>query len=74
MFLVMNLVPFFVLRNYKPSLITPFSCFCSWIRLTADVSIIGGGLPVFPGAVVLRDEASVPAESISISAARSGAK
>jgi hypothetical protein len=28
---------------------TPFSCFCSWMRLTANVSRIGGGLPVFPG-------------------------
>jgi hypothetical protein len=46
MLLVMTLVPFLVLRNSKSSLTTPFSCFCSWIRLTADIRIIGGGLPV----------------------------
>jgi hypothetical protein len=39
--LVMTLVPFLVLRNSKSSLTTPFSCFCSWIRLTANVRIIG---------------------------------
>jgi hypothetical protein len=36
--------------------------------------MIGGGLPVFPGAVASLDEASLPAESVSILAARSGAK
>jgi hypothetical protein len=30
-----------VLRNSKFSLTTPFSCFCNWIRLTADVTTIG---------------------------------
>jgi hypothetical protein len=44
------------------------------MRLTADVKIFGGGLFVFPGAVALHDEASLPAESVSISAARSGEK
>jgi hypothetical protein len=63
-----------VLRNSKSSLTTLVSCFCSWIRLTADVRIIGVGLPVFPGGVSLHDVASLLAESVSISVVRSGAK
>jgi hypothetical protein len=35
---------------------------------------MGGGLPHFPGAVASLVEASLPAESVSMLAARSGAK
>jgi hypothetical protein len=44
------------------------------MRLTAEVSIIGGGLPVFPGAVAVHVEASLPALSVSMLGARNGAK
>jgi hypothetical protein len=74
MFLVMTLVPFHVLRNWKFSLTTHFSCFCSRIRLTADVRIIGGGRPGLAGAAVSRGVTSVLVESVSMSDARSGAK
>jgi hypothetical protein len=40
-------IPFLVLRNSKSSHATPFSCFYNWIRLTADVRNIGGGLPSY---------------------------
>jgi hypothetical protein len=74
MFLVITLVPFLVLRNSKFSLTTPFSCFCSRIRLTADVRTIGGGRPGLAGAAASRGVASVLAESVSMSDARGGAK
>jgi hypothetical protein len=75
MFLVMTLVPFFfVLRNSKFSLTTPFSCFCSRIRLTEDVRTIGDGRPGLEGAAALRGVASVLVESVSMSDAQSGAK
>jgi hypothetical protein len=65
MLLVMTLVPFLVLRNSKFSLTTALSCFCNWIRLTADVRIIGGGRPVLVGAVASLGEDSVLAESVA---------
>lgn len=71
---VMTLVPFLVLQNSKFSLSTPFSCFGNWIRLTTDVRTTGGSLPVFLGAIALRGEASVLAESMSMSVARSRVK
>jgi hypothetical protein len=67
MLFVMSLVLFLVLWNSKFSLTTPFSCFCNWIRLTADVRTIRGGRPVLAGAVASCGEASVSAESVSMS-------
>jgi hypothetical protein len=74
MFLVMTLVPFLVLRNSKFSLAKLFSCFCSKIRLTADVRTIGGGRPGLAEPAVSRGVALVLVESVSMSDARSGAK
>jgi hypothetical protein len=59
MILLMTLVPFHVLRNSKFSLTTPFSCFCSRIRMTADVRTIGGGRPGLAGVAASRGVASV---------------
>jgi hypothetical protein len=39
--LMITLVPFLVVRNSKSPLTAHFSCFCSWIGLTADVRTIG---------------------------------
>jgi hypothetical protein len=74
MSLVRTLVPFLVLRNSKSSLTTFYTCFWNWMKLTADLRIIGGGLSLFPGAVALQDEASLPADSVFISVAQSEAK
>jgi hypothetical protein len=74
MFLVISLVPFLVLRISKFSLTTPFSYFCSRIRLTADVRTLGGGIPGLAGAAASRGVASVLVVSMSMSDARSGAK
>jgi hypothetical protein len=74
MFLVMTLVPFLVLRNSKFSLTTPFSCFCSRIRLMVGVRTIGGGRPGLAGVAASHGVASVLVESVSMSDARSGAK
>jgi hypothetical protein len=57
MFLVLTPVPFLVLRNSKVLLVTPCSCFCSRIRLTADDRIIGGGLPDLAGSAASCDPA-----------------
>jgi hypothetical protein len=70
----MTLSPFLVLRNSKFSLTTPFNCFCSRIRLTADVRTIGGGRPGLAGAAASHGVASVLVESVSMSDALSGAK
>jgi hypothetical protein len=74
MFLVMTLVPFLVLRNSQFPPTTPFSCFCSRIRLTADVRTIEGGQLGLAGVAASRGVASVLVESVSMSDARSGAK
>jgi hypothetical protein len=74
MFLMMTLVPFLVLRLSKFILTTTFSCFCSRIRLTADVRTIGGGRPGLAGAAASRGVASVWVESVSMSDAWTGAK
>jgi hypothetical protein len=70
----MTLVPFLVQRNSKLSLTTLFSCFCNWIRLVAEVRIIGGGLPVLPRTASSCAMASAPEESVSISVALRRAK
>jgi hypothetical protein len=72
MLLVMTLFKFLALRNSKLSLTTLFSCFCSRIRLTADVRTIAGDHPVLAGAAVSRAVASVLAESMSMLDSRSG--
>jgi hypothetical protein len=51
-----------------------FSCFCSRIRLTADVRTIGGGRPGLAGVAASRGVVSVLVESVSMSDAWSGAK
>jgi hypothetical protein len=71
---VVTLVPFLVLRNSKVLLTKVFSCFCSRIRLTADVRTIGGGRPGLAGAAASRGVATVLAEIVSMSDARSGIK
>jgi hypothetical protein len=43
MSLVTTLVPFLVFRNSKVCRATPFSFFCSWIRLAAVVNTMRGG-------------------------------
>jgi hypothetical protein len=72
--LVITLVPFLVVRNSKLFSTTFFSCFWSWIRLVADVSTIGGGLPVLLAVDSSHGEPSVVEDSVSISATRRGAK
>jgi hypothetical protein len=47
MLLVKTLVPFLVLRNSRLSLNTSVRYFCSRIKFTVDVRIIGGVRPVW---------------------------
>jgi hypothetical protein len=72
--LVMTLITFLVLRNSKSSLTASFSCFCSWIRLAADVRIIGGRLPVFSGTASSCGVFCVLGEFASLQFFLSGAK
>jgi hypothetical protein len=44
--LVITRVPVLVFRNSKLPLTKPLSFFCNWIRLVAEVRIMGGGLPL----------------------------
>jgi hypothetical protein len=71
MCLVNTLVVFLVLRNSNICLAMPFSCFCNWIRLVADVVTIGGSLPDFPDAAQSPGMDSVPVESVSMFAMKS---
>jgi hypothetical protein len=56
------------------SLTTICSCFRKWIRLVADVWIIGGSLPVLPGTAFSFEVVSVREVSVSMSVALRGAK
>jgi hypothetical protein len=43
---VTTLAPVLVFQKSKLPLTKPSSCFCNWIKFVADVSIMGGGLPL----------------------------
>jgi hypothetical protein len=73
MSLATALVPFLVFRNSKSRRATPFSFFCSWIRLAAVVNTMGGGLLDYTGAEAAASSAlDWAGASVSILASRGG--
>jgi hypothetical protein len=74
MSLVTTLVQLLVLHSSKFCRATPFSFFCSWIRLAADVSTIGGGRAYFFGAADSSALGCASGASVSIWDVRKGAR